>query len=305
MKKFSISDVETLTGIKAHTLRIWEQRYNFFKPKRTETNIRYYDDEDLRLFLNIANLYENGFKISRISKMTVTEISECVTRLKEDHSNALVQVQMLANATLRMDETEFKDILAGCITDLGLENTMRTVIFPLLQKAGLMWQVGTIGAVQEHFASHLICNRIIVETDKLSGIKPFEEARYLLFLPEGEHHEIGLLFAKYLLLLKGKQVLYLGPNVPGNSLTEVLPYFKPDYAVTVFTRIRTRQEIEQSIAKMLDSLPNVTLYLAGAQLEGKNITPHPRVIILKSLDEFEAGINSKKVSWDVKYDHVG
>lgn len=305
MKRFSISDIETLTGIKAHTLRIWEQRYNFFKPKRTETNIRYYDDEDLRLFLNIANLNDNGYKISKISKMSIAEINDQVTHLKEDHTNSSVQVQMLANATLRMDEKDFKEILLGCISDVGLENAMYTVVFPLLKKIGLMWQVGTIGAVQEHFASHLINSKIMVEIDKLSGIKTFDEARYLLFLPEGEQHEIGLLFAKYLLLLKGKQVLYLGANVPDNNLLKVLPYFKPDYALTVLTRVRSDQEINTILDRLLENLPEITLYLAGTQITGRSIGPHPRITVLHNFKELEDIINSKTAAWDVKYDDVG
>lgn len=305
MKRFSISDIETLTGIKAHTLRIWEQRYNFFKPKRTETNIRYYDDDDLRLFLNIANLNDNGYKISKISKMSIAEINDQVTHLKEDHTNSSVQVQMLANATLRMDEKAFQEILLGCIIDVGLENAMYTVVFPLLKKIGLMWQVGTIGAVQEHFASHLINSKIMVEIDKLSGIKTFDEARYLLFLPEGEQHEIGLLFAKYLLLLKGKQVLYLGANVPDNNLVKVLTYFKPDYALTVLTRVRSDQEVNTILDRLLENLPEITLYLAGTQITGRTIGPHPRIKVLHNLKELEDIINSKTAVWDVKYDDVG
>ncbi len=296
MKRFSISDIEILTGIKAHTLRIWEQRYSFFTPKRTETNIRYYNDEDLRLFLNVATLNENGYKISKISTMTNLQINELVNKLKEDHFNTGVQVQMLANATLRMDEREFETLLSGCVREMGLEKAMDEVIFPLMRKIGFMWQVGTITTAHEHFAVHHICNKITIATSKLKNIKSHEGKRYLLFLPEGELHEAGLLFAKYLLKESGQQVLYLGSNMPLDNLIDIIPFYEPDYILSVITQVRSDSDVNNTITKILESIPNTPLILVGAQITDRITKSHPDLTVLNNFEEFEKLINSNTVS---------
>lgn len=296
MKRFSISDIETLTGIKAHTLRIWEQRYNFISPKRTETNIRYYDDDELRLFLNIATLNQSGHKISKISLMTGQEIIKAVNELKEDHFNSSVQVQMLANATLRLDEKEFNELLWGCINETGMERAMDEVIFPMFRKIGFMWQIGTICPAHEHFATHLVSCAIISATNKLKNVKAYEGKKYLLFLPPGELHEIGLLYAKYVLKAKGQQVLYLGINVPFENLSEVLPYYEPDYALSVLTKVYKENEINQVIIKMLDNLGDVPLILAGTQVADHKINPGPRLTLLRNVNDFNEIINSLAIS---------
>ncbi len=296
MKRFSISDIEILTGIKAHTLRIWEQRYDFFTPKRTETNIRYYNDDDLRLFLNIATLNENGYKISKISTMTHVQINEIVNKLKEDHFNTGVQVQMLSNAILRMDEHEFETLLSGCEREMGLEKAMAEVFLPLLRKIGFMWQVGTITAAHEHFAIHHICNKITIATYKLKNIKSHEGKRYLLFLPEGELHEAGLLFAKYLLKANGQQVLYLGANMPLDSLTDIIPFYEPDYILSVITQMRSDSDINETLLKILENVADTPFILAGAQVLDKIIKSHPGLTVLNNFDEFKKALNSNTIS---------
>ncbi|MDA9555025.1 MerR family transcriptional regulator [Pelobium sp.] len=286
MKKFSISDIENLTGIKAHTIRVWEQRYNFFTTKRTETNIRYYDDADLCMFLNIATLNENGYKISKISKMDADEINKLVKTLKEDHYNINVQVQMLSNAMLKMDDGEFNEILNDCIDDLGMETAMADIIFPFLRKVGFMWQVGTINPAHEHFATHKIEQKIISETYRQKKSSKHQGKRYLLFLPPNETHEVGLLFAQYLLKANGHQTLYLGQNLPFESIAEVNSYYEPDFAISVLTIAHAELNVESIIKKLRENLANTPLILAGNQISHSAITEEKNLLLVKNIGEF-------------------
>lgn len=296
MKKFSISDIENLTGIKAHTIRVWEQRYNFFTPKRTETNIRYYDDADLCMFLNIATLNENGYKISKISKMDLDEINHLVKNLKEDHYNINVQVQMLSNAMLKMDEAEFDEILNGCIEDLGMENAMADIVFPFMRKVGFMWQVGTINPAHEHFATHKIEQKIIEVTYKNSKKPSINAKRYLLFLPQNEHHEVGLLFAQYLLKVNGHQTLYLGQNLPYEGLEEVVNYYEPDYAFTVLTVSQADHDAQTIISKLRENLGKTTLILAGHQITSSDLDEQENIVFIKNIGEFTQIIEKLNMS---------
>jgi DNA-binding transcriptional MerR regulator len=291
LKKFSISDIENLTGIKAHTIRVWEHRYDFFTPKRSDSNIRYYDDDDLCLFLNIATLNENGYKISKISKMNIEEINQLVKSLKEDHYNVNVQVQMLSNAMLKMDDFEFDEILTACISDMGMEKAMKEIIFPFMRKVGFMWQVGTINAAHEHFATQKI-EQIIIYSTYLDAKKPdLDGKRYLLFLPPDENHEIGLLFAQYLIKINGHHALYLGQNLPYDSLEEVVCYYEPDYAFTVLTTISGDQSIEAIINNLAKSVGNTSLILAGGQITINNLTNRDNLIFINNISEFISHIN--------------
>jgi len=286
VKKFSISDIENLTGIKAHTIRVWEQRYNFFTTKRTDTNIRYYNDDDLCMFLNIATLNENGYKISKISRMDNSEINDLVKHLKEDHYNVNVQVQMLSNSMLKMDDEEFDEILNGCIDDLGMDAAMTTIVFPFLRKVGFMWQVGTINPAHEHFAVHKIEQKLINDTYQFRKSPGKDAKRYLLFLPPGETHEVGLLFAQYLLKANGHQTLYLGQNLPYDSLNEVAIYYEPDFAFSVLTIAGLENGVDEIISKLKDSLGEIPLILAGNQISINEIPKRDNLILIKNILEF-------------------
>jgi DNA-binding transcriptional MerR regulator len=297
VRKFSISDIENLTGIKAHTIRVWEQRYNFFTPKRTETNIRYYDDADLCLFLNIATLNENGYKISKISEMDLDEISSFVKNLQEDHYNVNVQVQMLSNAILKMDEIEFDEILDGCINDLGMEKSMTDIIFPFLRKVGFMWQVGTINPAHEHFATHKIEQKIIEATYKHAKKPNKDGKKYVLFLlPPNENHEVGLLFAQYLLKTNGHQTLYLGQNLPYESLEEVVNYYDPDFAFTVLTVASAEENLQTIIQKLVAHLGKTTLILAGNLVSVSEVAEQENIVFIKNIADFTHIIDKLSMS---------
>jgi methanogenic corrinoid protein MtbC1 len=238
------------------------------------------------MFLNIATLNENGYKISKISQMDNSEINNLVKHLKEDHYNVNVQVQMLSNSMLKMDDEEFDEILNGCIDDLGMDTAMTTIVFPFLRKVGFMWQVGTINPAHEHFAVHKIEQKLINDTYQFRKTPGKDAKRYLLFLPPGETHEVGLLFAQYLLKANGHQTLYLGQNLPYDSLNEVAIYYEPDFAFSVLTIAGLENGVDEIISKLKDNLGEIPLILAGNQISINEIPERENLILIKNILEF-------------------
>ena len=227
MNSFTIKDLENLSGIKAHTIRIWEQRYGFLKPKRTTTNIRCYSNDELKTLLNVALLNKYGFRISQIDKMKPSEVCNKLlslndaTAMRERITNELVQVMV------DLDMEHFESVLDKYIDEKGIEATVLQIIFPFLEKIGILWQTGHIHPAQEHLVSNIIRRKILVAIDAATGKKEIDKT-FLLFLPEGEHHELGLLFVYYLLRNHGVKTIYLGANVPLHDVSEVIQLKKPD-----------------------------------------------------------------------------
>jgi len=284
VKRFSISDIEGLIGIKAHTIRAWEARYNLVPPKRTPTNIRYYEEDDLKHLLNIVTLNEKGYKISRIAKMDKAQINDLVRQLQSDFNNDTVQVLRLSDATLKYDEIAFAEILSGCIDELGLISTMDLVLFPFMKKVGMLWQTGAIDPSQEHFASNLIRDRIIVEIDKIDKPEKKDPKRFLLFLPEAEMHETGLLFARYLLKRCGMDTLYLGQEIPYSDIKKVIAHYRPDYVFIVLTSLNLGKDINKIITRVMDHL-DVPLLVAGSLISEFDILLDDRLTPLKKVCE--------------------
>ena len=282
MKKFSISDIEGLIGIKAHTIRAWEARYNLVPSKRTPTNIRFYDEDDLKQLLNIVTLNEKGYKISRIAKMTKQQISEMVVQFQADWNDDTVQVLRLSDAALSYDELAFAEILSGCIEEMGLTKTMDLVLFPFMKKVGMLWQTGAIDPSHEHFASNLIRDRIIVEIDKIDKPVRKNVKRFVLFLPEAEMHETGLLFARYLLKSCGMDTLYLGQEIPYTDVKKVIASYKPDYAFIVLTSLNLGKDVNKIIGKVMDHL-DVPLLVAGSLISEFDILVQNHLTPLKNV----------------------
>lgn len=282
VKTYSISDIESLTGIKAHTIRAWESRYKLVPPKRTSTNIRYYDEGDLKALLNIVALNENGYKISRIAAMSRQQVLDLVTQLKSNWGNETVQLLSLSNATLRYDEKEFSKVLAGCLKEMGLIRAMDMVLFPFMKRIGMLWQTGTIDPAQEHFAANLIRDRIIVEIDKLKKTEKENPLRFVLFLPEGEMHETGLLFTRYLLKKCGHETLYLGSEIPYADLKKVILAYQPNYAFIVLTSLNLGKDINKIIAKVMDHVA-VPLLVAGSLISEFDVLVNDRLTPLKNV----------------------
>ncbi len=214
MAVYSIRELEKLSGIKAHTIRIWEKRYNLIEPHRTQTNIRYYTDKDLKKILNVAVLNRHGIKISNIAKLSELELREEIMRVsKVNHSQENV-IDSLIISMVDMDEYRFNAIIEKYISGHGFRATVTDLYYPFLGKVGILWQSGDVNPAQEHFVTNLIRNKIISATEQLPHTYNPNAKTFLLMLPEGEWHEITLLFANYLLKEARHDVIYLGQSVP-------------------------------------------------------------------------------------------
>ncbi|RIW18204.1 MerR family transcriptional regulator [Algoriphagus lacus] len=270
MSTYSIKDLEQLSGIKAHTLRIWEQRYNLLSPKRTDTNIRFYDDDDLKLILNVALLNDNGVKISKIASMASDEIRNEVIKLTERSLTHDDQIHALTISMIEMDEERFDKVLSGNISKLGFEQTMLNIIYPFMSKIGVLWQTGAINPAQEHFISNLVRQKMIVAID---GQKRFNGGKkFLLFLPEGELHEISLLFASYLIKSKGHKVIYLGQSTPKDDLLSVYKVHQPEFLLTVITTSPSAEYAQEYINSLSERFSDSQILVTGYQVIGQDLT---------------------------------
>ncbi len=229
--KYSIKDLEILSDVKSHTIRIWEKRYGILQPGRSGTNIRYYNNEDLKKILNIRFLNQSGVKISRIAEMSELEISRQVQILYQSSTGETQLIEHLVLALIELDESRFTGILHAAIGRLGFEQAVATVVFPFFERIGIMWQTGAINPAQEHFVSNLVRQKIIAATDALPYSPRPELPKIVLFLPETELHEIGLLFYNYALRNRGYPTVYLGQALPLDSLARIVAITAPDVLV--------------------------------------------------------------------------
>lgn len=264
MNVYSIKDLENFSGIKAHTIRIWEQRYRLLHPSRTETGIRSYSDLDLKQILNIATLQnKGGMKISKIAKMSESEVSELILQLSSGDLDYPEHIQALTVAMMDLDEVRFQELTKSITQAHGFENYMLKVIYPFLTRLGTLWLSGSVGPAQEHFITHLIRQKIIAAIDaQLPRPKP-NAKKFLLYLPEGEFHELGLLFASYLIRARQHSAVYLGQSLPFDELCLAYEIHQPDYIFSVITTEPALPALP-SYAKQLDQhLPKAQILLTG------------------------------------------
>jgi MerR family transcriptional regulator, light-induced transcriptional regulator len=219
MYQFTIRDIENLCGIKAHTLRIWEQRYQFLTPKRKESNHRLYDNEDLKKLLRISILYHRGWKVSKIAQLSEAAVIREIQALPPGSNEYYYHIAQLIETSIDFDKTGFVQQLESIIQTLGFEKAIVQVCYPLLHKIGLLWMTNGIIPAQEHFCSYNILHKVIAETDKLPA-PPNKAPEILLFCPHGEHHELPLYFMNYLLRKYGWTTLFLGSNVKMDLLKQ-------------------------------------------------------------------------------------
>jgi MerR family transcriptional regulator, light-induced transcriptional regulator len=283
MSTYSIKDLEQLSGIKAHTLRIWEQRYDILSPDRTDTNIRTYDDNDLKLVLNIALLKDHGYKISEISKMPPEELSKEVLLISDKQLNYPDQIHALTISMLDLDEERFEKIVSTNTLQFGFENMMINIIYPFLSRIGTLWITGSIGPAQEHFISNLIRQKLIVAIDGQLPSLRLGAKKYLLYLPEGEMHEISLLFANYIIRSRQNKVIYLGQSLPFSELGFAQGMHKPDYIFTVITSVPGQNEIQRYVYKLAKEFPDSKILMTGYQVVGQDIDCPDNVEIITQI----------------------
>lgn len=282
---YSINDLEKLSGIKAHTLRIWEQRYGLIEPKRTKTNIRYYDDEDLKFVLNIALLNRNGYKISKIARMSKGEISEKVAAVSEVNFESGAQLDALTLSMIEMDEFKFERIISANIQQLGFERTMLEVIYPFLDKLSLLWLTGSINPAQENFISYLIRQKLIAAIDREPLVGGRSAKKFLLFLPEGEHQELSMLFMHFLVKFRQHQVIYLGQDVSLTDLRDAERILHPDFVFTMITESFGKEPVQRYVDKLCEIFPKSQVLLSGYQVVAQNVVPPSNGVILQSLEQ--------------------
>lgn len=271
MKGYHINDIERLTGIKAHTIRIWEKRYHIVSPHRTATNIRYYDDEQLRKLLNVATLLQKGEKISDISGLSNNEITEKIKGIElAPNGDAIADnyINNLVGCMAAFDETGFEKIFSSAVNRFGIYHAMLTVFYPFLHKTGVLWSADEILPAQEHFASNIVKRKLFAAID---GLLPANKTgkKFLLYLPPGEWHEISLLFADYIIRSHGYSSLYLGQSVPYENLEITISRYKPSHVLGFYITEKEIKNIEEGVNKIAAAHLELQLLVSGSSVAGK------------------------------------
>lgn len=284
MNTFTIKDLENLSGIKAHTIRIWEQRYHLLNPQRTKTNIRSYTNVELKAILNIALLNKYGYKISRIDKMTPEEMNQKIAMLSQAEALQEKLINDLIGAMIDMNMDQFEMLLDDHIRAKGIEKAILRTIFPFLEKVGILWVTNHVNPAQEHLATNIIRQKLIMGIEGIRNV-PDAKNQVLLFLPEGEYHEVGLLFVYYLLKSRGYKVFYLGANVP---LRDVEFTANAKQVATIYTHLTSVAQsfnFEKFLINAHNRMPDRNILISGllAQQYAKKVPPS--IHIKKSLGE--------------------
>lgn len=283
---YSIKNLEVLTGIKAHTIRIWEQRYNLLEPKRTETNIRYYDAEDLKKILNVSLLYNHGTKISKIAKLSEEEILEnskqIILNKYDDSDNSM---EHLINATIAMDHQKIDEILNSTYNEKGMIRFYQELISPYLIRIGELWQLNAMSVAHEHFFSNIL--KGFVNT-KISGLTPKRNKgkKVILFLHEDEEHEMSLLFYHYLLKDMGWECYYLGCNTPIPDFETAFAQTNPQMVITSFIKSIESKKFKSILNKITDIVPEEKLCLSGYSADVHTEFIPKKVNFIKKFNDF-------------------
>jgi len=282
MVVYSIKDIENLSGVKAHTIRIWEKRYNILAPKRTPTNIRYYLDADLKIILNIALLNRNGIKISKIAQMSQAEVQKKVAEITDIDESFEGQLDSLTISLLELDEEKFVKLINKNIEQRGFRETMMEVIYPLLDKLALMWISGSIKTIHEKFVSHVIQRKCAVEIDKTITSR---SENFLIFLPEGERNQLSLLFLHFLIRSYGFKVINAGTDTAIYDLLEVAEIQQPEFLFTIINEPMKQEQYSFYMEKLGLQFPDAEILVSGLQA-GVHINEYPdRVTIIKSSED--------------------
>ena len=289
-KFFSIRDLENLSGIKAHTIRIWEKRYGLLSPERTSTNIRTYSLSSLQKLLNVTLLYNNGYKISKIARIPEKEIPIRVKEIVAKNSGKHHAINAFKLSMVNFDQSLFLNTYNNLLEDKSFREIFYDVFIPLLNELGLLWQTDTISPAHEHFVTSLIKQKILINTERLLHLEPTKTDKvFVPFLPENEIHEIGLLYVNYEIVLRGYKSIYLGQTVPLETLRDVLKYFDDLYFLSYFTVAPSRERLQkyiQDFSNMVEGYKMPKLWLLGHQTRYLNEAGYPDFVkTFTSIDE--------------------
>ncbi len=290
MAQYSIKDLEKLSGIQAHTIRIWEKRYRLVIPKRTDTNIRVYSDEDLKRLLNVAILNHNGLKISKIARLNEDHIKQEILHLSSNIYNNENQIDSLVVAMVELNESKFRSAIQTLVVQHGFENAFVSVVYPFLHKIGVLWQTGSVNPAQEHFATNLIKQKLFSAIDEIP-LNPSSENKFIVFLPEGEYHEIGLLFYNYILKKTGYNPIYLGQSVPLDDLITIQQSYNAGYLVTSLTTSLQDTTVLEYIETLSKAFKKQKIFIIGEQSNKIEIKRISNITKVKSPEHFKEILN--------------
>lgn len=290
MNLFSISDLEQFSGIKSHTIRMWERRYNALVPERSTGNTRYYDNSQLKRLLKIVSLMDAGYKISELSPMNEPALNQL---LDEKLSWSLSTedaykhfITLIIESGIEFNEAQFEKLFSNCILRFGLKETYKQIIYPVLMRTGLLWISDSLLPAQEHFFTNLIRQKLLAAIDSLPPEKSTEDT-WLLFLPENEFHEIGLIFANYMLRHAGKKVIYLGANVPLDSLKFAMTSIQPSHLLFFMVHSNMPEKSQKYLDLLSDNFHSCKIYLSSNQKLITVLKPGKGMKWVSSVDELE------------------
>lgn len=288
---FTIKELEALSGIKAHTIRIWEQRYHFLNPSRTDTNIRRYSNEELKTLLTVALLNKYGFKISKIDSMSHEDRKKAVLNLSHEEAFNERLVNKMIGYMIDMRNTDFERLLNDHISEYGIERTITEIIFYFLEKVGILWHTNHILPVQEHIVSNIVRQKILSAIDSLPLAHKHEPV-FLLFLPEEEHHEMGLLFVYYLLRKKKLPVIYLGSSVPLKDVQFLFEHKAPEYLYLHLTSFPRRHDLTKYLSELSKKFSQTKILLSGSAIRSLTKSLPSNAIAFQHLEEVISFIKS-------------
>lgn len=276
MAEYSIKELERFSGVKAHTIRIWEKRYALVKPRRTSTNVRLYSDNDLRKIMNVAFACNAGLKISHVARLSSAQLAHLVQNGKTDGHAIASPSDKLILATVSMDESLFNKELSKVERSQGFESAVLEVLYPLLERIGVLWQTGEVTPAQEHFISNLIRQKMFVAINSLP-VPDKKASKVILFLPEQEFHEIGLLFYHYLVRKAGHAGFYLGQSVPHDDLKKVVAAHQPRWIITSIITPRSKSHLKSYVNSLVRDFPRQRIIISGFAISNFDVRPYSNV----------------------------
>lgn len=298
MDSFAISDLQRFSGIKSHTIRMWEQRYNALQPERSEGNTRYYNSNQLRRLLNLVSLLHAGYKISEVSKMTDPQLNKLLIEVSKNSDTQSPQheyfISQMIRAGLEFNEEHLEKVFFSCMLRFGFKETYLKVLYPMLVRIGMMWATEQIPPAQEHFVSNIVRQKLLTGTDALPPSTSNDDL-WILYLPEDEFHEIGLLFSNFLIRQSGKKVIYLGASTSFETLKAAIQVTKPTHLLFFITHHNDPELTQEYLTKLSKSFPAIDINFAGNGKLLSGISLNKKLNWIKSPDDLEQKINSTVV----------
>jgi DNA-binding transcriptional MerR regulator len=294
--KYTISDLEQISGIKAHTIRIWEKRYKALRPMRSAGNTRYYDERQLQKLLNVVSISETGKKISELFSLPEAELNrlleEEITNSHSSDTQFEYFISQMLVSGLSYNEPAFEKNFSACLLRYGMNNTYQNIIYPMLVRIGLIWGKDELCPAQEHFISNLVRQKILAAIDGLPLITASKQ-NWLLYLPEGEDHEIGLMFSSYMIRSTQKRTIYLGAHVPLTSLKEAINENQPTHILFFMVKNHPLNETQEYLKKVRSLSKEAILHMAGNKKIMSKLKLDKKMHVIQSIEQFKDLLKSE------------